>query len=159
MLNTNTPRVASVGDYVLTASRQVWLAGLGAAVVTRDWAEKEAGSVFRNLVREGTAIESRAIRFVGDRIETSFVQANTVWKRTRRNVTTTVRAYADTAATLVRETLPASLPKVGLPVRVKVEATPAAKRRVARVRKAATTRGTAAAKGVKRTVKAAAKRG
>jgi hypothetical protein len=154
MLNTNTPRVASVGDYVLTASRQVWLAGLGAAVVTRDWAEKEAGTVFRNLVREGTAIESRAIRFVGDRIESSFVQANTVWKRTRRNVTTTVKAYADTAAVLVRETLPASLPKVAMPVRVKVEAKPAGKRRVARAKKAAAP----AVKRTRRTVKAATKR-
>jgi hypothetical protein len=151
MLNT-TPRVASVGDYVLTASRQVWLAGLGAAVVTRDWAEKEAGTVFRNLVREGTAVESRAIRFVGDRLDASFVQANTMWKRTRRNVTTTVKAYADTAATLVRETLPASLPNV-VPARAKTQVTPA-KRRATRAQKA----GTAAVKRVKRTVKAA-KRG
>ena len=159
MLNTTTHRAASVGDYVLTASRQVWLAGLGAAVVTRDWAEKEAGTVFRNLVREGTVVESRAFRFVGDRLDKSFVQANTMWKRTRRNVTTTVKAYADTAATIVRETLPASLPKVAMPVRVKVEATPATKRRVARVKKAATTRANAATKRVKRTAKAAAKRG
>lgn len=158
MLNTLNPRAASVGDAVLTASRQVWLAGLGAAVVTREWAEKEAGTVFRNLVREGTAVESRAIRFVGDRLESSFVQANTVWKRARRNVTTTVRAYADTATTLVREVLPASLPKVAMPVRVKVEATPAAKRRVARTKKAAATRATAARKRVRRTAKAAAKR-
>lgn len=153
MLNTNTPRVASVGDYVLTASRQVWLAGLGAAVVTRDWAEKEAGTVFRNLVREGTAVESKAIRFVGDRIETSFTQANTLWKRTRRNVTTTVKAYADTAATIVRETIPASLPKVAMPIRLKAEE-PVAKRRGVRAKKGAT----AAKKRVKRAVKAAAKR-
>jgi Holliday junction resolvase RusA-like endonuclease len=158
MLNTNTPRAASVGDYVLTASRQVWLASLGAAVVTRDWAEKEAGSVFRNLVREGTAIESRAIRFVGDRIETSFTQANTMWKRTRRGVTSTVKAYADTAATLVRETLPVSLPKLAMPIRVKVDATPATKRRVTRARKAVAKNATATKRRVKRTVKAAAKR-
>ena len=37
------------------ASRQVWLAGLGAAVVTRDWAERSAAPVFRTLVKEGTA--------------------------------------------------------------------------------------------------------
>jgi hypothetical protein len=147
MLNTTTPRVASVGDYVLTASRQVWLAGLGAAVVTRDWAEKEAGNTFRRFVREGTAVESRAIRFVGDRLETSFVRANTLWKRTRRNVTTTVRAYADTAATIVRETLPASLP---MPPRVKVEVQPA--KRV-RARKAKP-----AKRGTRRTAKTASKR-
>ena len=106
MLNAINSRAASVGDVFFTASRQVWLAGLGAAVVTRDWAEKEAGSVFRNLVREGTVVESRAFRFVGDRLDTSFTQANTLWKRARRTVTTTVKSYADTAATLVRETLP-----------------------------------------------------
>jgi Holliday junction resolvase RusA-like endonuclease len=158
MLNTNTPRVAQVGEYVLTASRQVWLAGLGAAVVTRDWAEKEAGRTFRTLVREGSAVESRAIRFVGDRLETSFTQANTMWKRTRRNVTTTVKSYADTAAMLVRETLPSSLPKFEMPVTVKVKAKPTTKRRVARVNKAITARTAAAKKGVKRTYKAAAKR-
>ena len=69
------------------ASRQVWLAGLGAAVVTRDWAQKEAGSVFRTLVKEGTVVESRTFRIVGDRLEDSFTKANTLWKRARRTVT------------------------------------------------------------------------
>ena len=96
MLNTLNTRASEVGDTLVRASRQFWLAGLGAAVVTRDWAEKEGGVVFRNLVREGTAIESRAIRYVGDRLEMSFAQANTIWKRTRRTVTTTVKTYADT---------------------------------------------------------------
>lgn len=158
MLNTNTHRAASVGDYVLTASRQVWLAGLGAAVVTRDWAEKEGSTVFRKCVREGTAVESRAIRFVGDRLENSFVQANTLWQRTRRNVTTTVKSYADTAAMLVRETLPASLPRVAMPVKLKVEATPATKRKIARAKKAAKTRTATVTRRVKRTAKAATKR-
>jgi len=158
MLNTLNTRAANVSDTVMRASRQFWLAGLGAAVVTRDWAEKEGGVVFRNLVREGTAIESRAIRFVGDRLESSFSDANTLWKRTRRNVTTTVKAYADTAATLVRETLPASLPRVAMPVSVRVEAKPAAKRKVARAKRAVTTRANAATKRAKRTVRAA-KRG
>jgi hypothetical protein len=136
-MNERNFRAASVGDAVLAASRQVWLAGLGAAVVTRDWAEKEGANVFRTLVREGTVVESRAFRFVGDRLETSFAQANTIWKRARRSVTSTVEAYADTAATIVRETLPASLP--ALPV--KTEATTKA-----RARKPAATRSTAAAK-------------
>jgi len=158
MLNVINVRAGTVGDTVVRTSRQFWLAGLGAAVVTRDWAEKEGGVVFRNLVREGTAIESRAIRFVGDRLETSFAQANTLWKRTRRTVTTTVKTYADTATTLVRETLPVSLPKVSMPVTVKVEARPAAKRKVARAKRAVTTRANAAAKRAKRTVRSA-KRG
>ena len=33
--NRNTP----YGDAVLAASRQVWLASLGAAVVSREWAQ------------------------------------------------------------------------------------------------------------------------
>lgn len=156
MLNTLNTRAAEVGDTLVRASRQFWLAGLGAAVVTRDWAEKEGGVVFRNLVREGTAIESRAIRYVGDRLEMSFTQANTLWKRTRRTVTTTVKTYADTASTLVRETLPASLPRMAMPV--KVEAKPAAKRKVARAKRAVTTRVNAATKRAKRTVRTA-KRG
>src|SRR6185369_15211183 len=49
-----------------SASRQVWLASLGAAVVTREWAEREAGNVIRTLIKEGTAVESRAFRLVGD---------------------------------------------------------------------------------------------
>jgi hypothetical protein len=158
MLNTINTRAAEVGDTLVRASRQFWLAGLGAAVVTRDWAEKEGGVVFRNLVREGTAIESRAIRYVGDRLEMSFAQANTLWKRTRRTVTTTVRTYADTASTLVRETLPASLPRMAMPATVKVEAKPAAKRKVARAKRAVTTRVNAAPKRAKRTVRTA-KRG
>lgn len=156
MLNTINPRATQVGDFMLTASRQVWLAGLGAAVVTRDWAEKEAGGVFRNLIREGTAIESRAIRFVGDRLESSFVRANTIWKRARRNVTTTVGAYADTATALVREMLPTSLPKPEMPARVKSAAKRSTKRRTTRARKAASTRSSAP---TKRTKKSAAKRG
>ena len=158
MLNTINTRAAEVSDTLVRASRQFWLAGLGAAVVTRDWAEKEGGVVFRNLVREGTAIESRAIRYVGDRLEMSFTQANTLWKRTRRTVTTTVKTYADTASTLVRETLPASLPRMAMPVTVKVEAKPAAKRKVARAKRAVTTRVNAATKRAKRTVRTA-KRG
>ncbi len=152
MLNTNNSRAASVSDVFFNASRQVWLAGLGAAVVTRDWAEKEAGSVFRNLIREGTVVESRAFRFVGDRLETSFTNANTLWKRARRTVTTTVKSYADTAATIVRETLPASLPNVVS----KRESRPVTKRPAKRARKAATPR--AVSKRAKRSVKTAGKR-
>ena len=75
-----------VGDAVINASRQVWLASLGAAVVTRDWAQSEAGAVFRTLVKEGTAVESRTIRMVGDRIEDSFAMANSFWKQARTTV-------------------------------------------------------------------------
>jgi hypothetical protein len=110
MLNTFQHQTNRVGDTMLAASRQVWLAGLGAAAVTRDWAEKEASGVFRTLVREGAAVESRAIRFVGDQVESSMTKANTVWKHTRTTVEKVVRIYADTAVGIVSQSLPALLP-------------------------------------------------
>jgi len=55
-----------ISESMLAVSRQVWLASLGAAVVTREWAQKEASKTLDTLVREGTVVESRAIRFVGD---------------------------------------------------------------------------------------------
>lgn len=148
-MNERSMSAGSVGDVLFNASRQVWLAGLGAAIVTRDWAEKEAGGVFRNLVREGTAVESRAMRVVGDRLESSFVQANTMWKRARSNVTTVVRAYADTAVTLVRDTLPTSLPRLAAkPERAAVA------RKTAKARKASGAAKTTARR-TKRTAKTA----
>ena len=88
---------------MLAASRQVWLAGLGAAVVTRDWAEREAGRVFRTLVKEGTVVESRAIRLVGDRVETSLTRANAMWQQTRAaRVEATVSTPPTPRSTFVR---------------------------------------------------------
>jgi hypothetical protein len=92
------------------ASRQVWLASLGAAIVTREWAGKEARPLLRALVREGTAVESRAIRFVGDRVETSVTRANAVLRDTRKTVQSAVKAYADSASGLVRAALPGTRP-------------------------------------------------
>ena len=105
MLKQAVTQPAQFSEAAILASRQVWLAGLGAAVVTRDWVQHEAGTVFKTLVKEGTAVESRAIRLVGDSIETSVKRANGMWRQTRHTVETTVRAYADTAVTLVKETL------------------------------------------------------
>ena len=106
MLNAFQQKANRVGDNVFAASRQVWLAGLGAAVVARDWAEKEASGVFRTLVKEGTAVESRAIRLVGDQVESSVTKANVVLKRTRATIETVVRAYTDTALGIVRQSIP-----------------------------------------------------
>ena len=153
MLNTFQHQTNRVGDNMLAASRQVWLAGLGAAAVTRDWAEKEASGVFRTLVREGAAVESRAIRFVGDQVESSMTKANTLWKKTRVTVETTARAYADTAVALVRQTLPKALPKVELPAMLK----PAAPK-ATRARRIVKTRAPKSVKRAKRAVKAASKR-
>src|SRR5689334_7134604 len=94
------------GDTVRAASRQMWLAGLGAVVVTREWAGKEAGNAFRALVREGTAVESRAMRVVGQRIDTSVARADALWRQARGTVEGATRTYADTVVTLVRRALP-----------------------------------------------------
>lgn len=155
MLNTINVRAANVGDTVFVTSRQVWLASLGAAVVTRDWAEKEAGTVFRNLVKEGSIVESRAVRIVGDRLETSFERANALWRSARSTVTSTVKTYADTAVALVRE-LPRSLPHIEVPAG---KARTAATKRARRAAKTAKTNAAAAAKKTRRTVKRAVKRG
>lgn len=144
-----------LSEAALAASRQVWLAGLGAAVVTRDWMQNEAGSVLKTLVKEGTAVESRAIRYVGDRIEGSVTRANSLWRRTRSTVETTVKTYADTAVMLVRETLPKSLPKIDLPVRRTRKAKPAAA--VKRARKTVRARTAKPVARVKRAAKAVAK--
>jgi hypothetical protein len=103
-MRANEVRIASP---VLKASRQVWLASLGAAVVTRDWAQTEAGTVFRSLVKEGTVVESRTIRLVGNRLESTITVANGMLRRAR----TAVRKTADNAVTLVQS----SLPNVKLP--------------------------------------------
>lgn len=140
-----------VSEAAMAASRQMWLASLGAAVVTRDWVQTEAGDMFKTLVKEGTVVESRAIRFVGDRIETSVSMANTVWKETRRTVESTVKQAADTAVSFAQQVLPKSLPKFELPLAPK-----AGKRTAKPLHKAK--RATKVARKVKRTAKVATRR-
>lgn len=151
-----------VGDAVFAASRQVWLAGLGAAVVSREWAQTEAGNVFRTLVKEGTAVESKAIRMVGDGLEVSFSRANAVWKETRRTVESTVRQLADSAVTLAQKKIPRSLPKVQLPAMLnatpKAKAGRAAKKAAKGASRAVKTRTARAVKRAKRTARAATKK-
>lgn len=143
-------RPALVGEKMAATARAVWLAGLGAAVVTRDWAEKEAGHVFRNLVREGTAVESRAIRFVGDRVETSVTRANSMLRHARTSLHGAVRDYTDSAMTLVRT----SLPRIDAMLRPATPVKRAAKPAARTVRAKSVKR----AKQAKRSVRPAAKR-
>jgi hypothetical protein len=103
--------IRPLGLSVRRAYRQVWLAGLGAAVVTRDWAEKEAGKVFGTLVREGTVVEARAMRFVGSRVDGSVGRANEIIGRARSTLQAAVRDYAEPVMLRVRE----ALPNIGLP--------------------------------------------
>jgi Poly(hydroxyalcanoate) granule associated protein (phasin) len=145
------------------ASRQVWLASLGAAVVTRDWVQTEAGPMFKRMVREGTSVESRAIRFVGDTVENSVERANTVWKRTRRTVESSVRQAADTVVGYAQQVYPKSLP-IELPeILVKAEKAAhravkraAPKKRVVAKKKAVRARAPQVARKAKRAVKQAA---
>ena len=162
MRTTNQNRNTPYGDAVLAASRQVWLASLGAAVVSREWAQAEAGNVFRTLVKEGTAVESKAIRIVGEGLEGSFTRANAVWRQTRSTVESTVRQLAETAVTLAQKKIPRSLPKVRLPAMLNVSAPAktkrAAKKSVARTKRVIKTRATKSVKRAKRTVRAATKK-
>jgi len=84
-------------DAAFAASRQVWLAGLGAAALTRDWARHEAGKTFRALVKEGSVVEKQAIRMLSDRVETSIATATSLWKQTRATALTTANTLAETA--------------------------------------------------------------
>lgn len=133
MATPNFARTVPAGEALFAASRQVWLASLGAAVVTREWAQNEAGALFRTLVKEGTAVESRTFRKVGERIEGSYTMANDLWRSARGSVTQTVKQAAESATTLVRETLPARLPKVAIPA---IFRAPAQKRAKPATRKA-----------------------
>ena len=146
LITTLQPR--QIGETMYAASRQMWLASLGAAVVTRDWAQKEGTQTLKSLVREGTVVESKAIRFVGDQIETSMNRANAVWKQARGTVESTVKQAADTAVSLAQQVLPKSLPAFELP-RAPRAAKPAKK---------TAKRPAKAAKKAKRTSKAATKR-
>ena len=94
--NLNATRVA---DAALAASRQVWLAGLGAATVTRDWARNDAGHVFRTLIKEGAAVETRAVRIIGKQIDSSLVIATSGWNKARHVALSTVNGLIETAVT------------------------------------------------------------
>jgi hypothetical protein len=135
------------GEAALAASRKVWLAGLGATVVSRDWVGSEGGQVFRTLVKQGTAVESRAIRYLGDQVEASLAQANTMWKKTRSTMGATVKQAATSMVDYAQQVLP----KIELPKAF----APAAKARMPakRARKAAKVRVSRVAKKAKRTTK------
>ena len=115
--------VPTTGAAMLAAPRHVWLATLGAAAVTREWAEKEAAPIFRTLVKEGSVVESRALRVVGNRVETSMTHANALVRDARSSVRATVESLASIASSFVRSKAPA------LRARVAVEATGAQRKR------------------------------
>ena len=141
-----------ISEAAIAASRQVWLASLGAAVVTRDWMQTEARGAFKALVKEGSVVESQAFRFVGDRLETSISMANSAWKETRRTVESTVKQAADAAVSFAQQVLPRSLPAFEMPTATKrrkavAKAAKPAKRAVKTVRKAKGGRKSATKRG------------
>ena len=115
--------------------------------------QTEAGGVFKSLVKEGSVVESQAVRFVGDRLETSFSMANSVWKETRRTVESTVKQAADAAVTFAQQVLPRSLPAFELPM------APKARKTAAKTREAGEARRQGRRSKAKRTRRAATKRG
>jgi len=137
----NDMNASRLADAAFAASRQVWLAGLGAAAVTRQWAKNDAGNTLRALIKEGSAVETQAIRVLGSGVETSLATASSIWTRTREQVRATVTALADTAV--------AALPKLKAPVKATAR-TPAAKPRKA-AKSAASKRTKHAVRRVKRT--------
>ena len=106
----NEMNASRLADAAFAASRQVWLAGLGAAALTRQWAKNDAGNTLRALIKEGSVVETQAIRVLGSGVETSLATASSIWTRTREQVRATVTALADTAV--------AALPKLKAPVKV-----------------------------------------
>ena len=89
----------------VAASRQVWLAGLGAAMVTRDWARNDAGDVFKSLVKEGSTVETRVIRALGHRMNSSIAIAQSAFEKARHTAVSGVNELVDNAA--------AAWPKLG----------------------------------------------
>lgn len=84
-------------DTALAASRQVWLAGLGAAMVTRDWARNDAGHVFRALVKEGSTVEARAKRAFGKQIDLSMAVASETLAKAKTVALATVNGVVENA--------------------------------------------------------------
>ena len=106
-----------LADAAFAASRQVWLASLGAAALTRDWARHEAGKTFRALVKEGSAVEKQAFRMINERVEASIATASSLWKQTRATALTTATTLAETATSALSKFNPPPV-KTTKPVKV-----------------------------------------
>ena len=111
--NFNAARVA---DTALAAPRQLWLAGLGAATLTRQWASNDAGEMFRSLVKEGAVVEGRAKRVIGRQIDNSIALATSAWNSARHTALKTVNGLVDTAASALPGLRPSAVAKPGKPV-------------------------------------------
>ena len=106
-------------DAAIAASRQIWLAGLGAAMVTRDWARNDAGHVFRALVKEGASVESHAKRVIGKQLDLSIAAATSVMTKARATAITTVNGLVDTAVSALPKFKPYLVAKPVAPLKSK----------------------------------------
>ena len=102
--------VVRMTDVALSAPRQVWLAGLGAATVTRQWAANDAVPMFRSLIREGEVVEGRARRLIGKQVGNSIALAAAAWNTARDTARITVNGFVD-ALPKLRAAAKASAPK------------------------------------------------
>jgi hypothetical protein len=153
-----TARASSPGEFVFAAYRQAWLAGLGAAAVTRDWLDTGASRMLRSLVKEGSLVEAKAMRTVEARVESSYAIADAAWRRAQHTASATLReARAALPAAFARLPLPARVAAIAQPIVDKVA--PAAKRAARPARTKAAKRHAAARrpaqKAARRTRKAA----
>jgi hypothetical protein len=145
MSNALRLRIPSAGEAMIAVPRQFWLASLGAAAVTRDWAAKDARPMFRALVKEGATVESAALRRAERQVNVSVKRATALVQDVRTGVTASAHKLSVIASSLTRR-----FPTVR--ARVDVESTPARKRatKARRGRKGGTGRRRAAKSGTAR---------
>ena len=124
--NFSSGNTAELAEAAVAASRQTWLAALGAAAITRKWTRDELRTTFRTLVKHGSAVERQAISALGDQIETGIAGATSLLQVARRAALTAANEIAATAS--------AMLPGIRVAVRrpTKKNASKLSKRRSAR---------------------------
>ena len=99
--NRNIAGANALAESALFASRQAWLAGLGAVSISREWARHDAGNTLRVLVRAGSAVEKKAIQVIGGRFESSVATATSLWRVARATALATANRLAETASSAV----------------------------------------------------------
>src|SRR5664279_1930784 len=92
--NRSSGKTAEFAEAAIAASRQTWLAALGAAAITRKWTRDEARTTFRTLVKQGSAVERQAISALGVQIETGIAGATSLLQVARRAALTAANGIA-----------------------------------------------------------------
>ena len=139
--NRNMVSANALAESALFASRQAWLAGLGAASMSREWVRHEAGNTFRALVRKGSAVEKNAIQVIGGRVESSVATATSLWRVARATALATANRLAETASS--------ALPSIRIPAFTATVASPKPRRQAKN--RAVKARASRTVRSVKRT--------